>query len=124
MVTGARAWYQRDRMMMPLPEAVERSTRQWRSETDMVVGFVDDCLVFDSEAMTPSQEMLEGFNAWAEDRGHRTWNDKTFASRFGGHELARKAKVGQARKRIGSGNPKRVDRKSTRLTSSHLVLSY
>jgi len=108
MVTGARAWYQRDRMMMPLPEAVERSTRQWRSETDMVVGFVDDCLVFDSEAMTPSQEMLEGFNAWAEDRGHRTWNDKTFASRFGGHELARKAKVGQARKRIGSGNPKRV----------------
>lgn len=108
MVAGAQEWYRRDRMMLPIPGAVEKSTRAWRSETDMVVGFCDDCLVFEPEAMTPSQEMLEAFNAWAEDKGHRSWNDKTFASRFGGHEIARKAKVGQARKRIGSGNPKRV----------------
>jgi P4 family phage/plasmid primase-like protien len=108
MIEGARAWYARDRMMMPMPGAVEKSTRQWRSETDMIVGFADDLLIFDSEGITSSQEMLEAFNSWAEDRGHRTWNDKTFASRFGGHEIARKAKVGQARKRIGAGNPKRV----------------
>lgn len=108
MVTGARAWYARERMMMPLPDAVERSTRSWRSETDMIVGFADDLLVFEPEAVTTSQDMLEAFNLWAEDRGHRSWNDKTFASRFGAHEIARKAKVGQARKRIGAGNPKRV----------------
>lgn len=108
MVDGARAWYQRDRMMLPIPEAVERSTRQWRSETDMVVGFADDLLIFEPDAVTLSQDLLEAFNQWAEEKGHRTWNDKTFASRFGGHEIARKAKVGQARKRIGGGNPKRV----------------
>jgi len=108
MVAGARAWYARERMMMPLPDAVEKSTRQWRSETDMIVGFADDVLLFEPEGVTPSQEMLDAFNAWAEERGHRTWNDKTFASRFGAHEIARKAKVGQSRKRIGSGNPKRV----------------
>lgn len=108
MVDGAREWYARDRMMLPMPAAVEKSTRQWRSETDMIVGFSDDLLIFEPEGVTPSQEMLEAFNSWAEDRGHRTWNDKTFASRFGAHEIARKAKVGQARKRIGSGNPKRV----------------
>lgn len=97
MVAGAKAWYERGRMMLPAPELVERETREWRAETDLILGFADDCLRFSPEAFTQTQEMLAAFNEWASERGHRPWNDRTFASRFGGHDIATAAKVKQGR---------------------------
>jgi putative DNA primase/helicase len=101
MAAGARAWYARGKMMLPLPDRVERETRDWRSETDLILGFADDCLRFDGEAFTQTQDMLAAFNDWAGDRGHRPWNDRTFASRFGSHDMVRGARVEQGRTRIG-----------------------
>lgn len=101
MVRGAQAWYARGRMMLPVPERVEKETRDWRSETDLILGFCDDLLRFDPEAFTQTSEMLSAFNDWAGDRGHRPWNDRTFASRFGSHDVVRGAKVAQGRFRVG-----------------------
>ena len=97
MVAGARAWYERGRMMLPVPERVERETREWRAETDLILGFSDECLTFEKEAFTQTQDMLKAFNDWSGERGHRPWNDRTFASRFGAHDMVRAAKVQQGR---------------------------
>lgn len=101
MVAGARAWYERGRMMLPMPERVERETREWRAETDLVLGFADECLKFVPDAFTQTQEMLKTFNEWAAERGHRPWNDRTFTSRFGSHDVVRAAKVQQGRFSVG-----------------------
>jgi len=101
MVEGARAWYARGRMMLPVPEQVERETRDWRAETDLILGFADECLRFEQGAFTQTQSMLKAFNDWAGERGHRPWNDRTFASRFGSHDIVRAAKVQQGRFSVG-----------------------
>lgn len=97
MVAGAQAWYARGRMMLPTPERVEKETRDWRAETDLILGFTDDCLRFEQGAFTQTQDMLKAFNDWSGERGHRPWNDRTFASRFGAHDMVRAAKVHQGR---------------------------
>lgn len=101
MVEGAKRFYARGRMMLPMPEMIERETREWRSETDLVLGFADECLTFDPGAFTPTREMLEAFNTWAGERGHRPWNDRTFASRFSNHDVIAGAKVKQGRFSVG-----------------------
>lgn len=97
MAEGAREWYARDRMMLPHPERVQADTREWRSETDLILGFADECLRFDPDAFTQTKDMLGAFNEWAAERGHRPWNDRTFATRFGDHDTVRGAKVKQGR---------------------------
>jgi P4 family phage/plasmid primase-like protien len=101
MAEGAHAFYARGKMMLPLPEMVESETREWRRETDLVLGFADECLRFDREVFTATRDMLAAFNEWAGERGHRPWNDRTFASRFANHDVVAGAKVKQGRFSIG-----------------------
>lgn len=98
MVEGARKWYALDRMMPPLPESVVASTRRWRAETDLVLAFADECLVFTRDAFVPTKVMLDTFNAFLDDRGHRPWNDKTLAGRLGSHEAVKAHDVQLGRK--------------------------
>ncbi len=97
MAEGAREWYARGRMMLETPPRVEKETRDWRSETDLILGFTDECLRFTPDGFVQTQEMLKVFNDWADGRGHRPWNDRTFATRFGSHDIVRGAKVAQGR---------------------------
>lgn len=101
MAEGAREWYGRGRMMLPHPGRVEKETREWRAETDLILGFSDECLRFQAEAFTQTREMLTAFNEWIVERGHRPWNDRTFATRFGDHDTIRGAKVKQGRFSVG-----------------------
>jgi putative DNA primase/helicase len=97
MAEGAREWYRRGRMMLQHPERVERETREWRAETDLILGFSDECLRYDRDAFTQTRDMLTAFNEWIGERGHRPWNDRTFATRFGDHDTVRGHKVRQGR---------------------------
>jgi len=100
MVDGARAWYARDRMMLDIPRRVEDDTQSWRSETDLILGFTADVLTLDPGAFIPAQELLAAFNEWSAERGHRPWNDKTFASRFGAHDTIKAKKIQAGRKYV------------------------
>ena len=100
-VAGAQAWYARGRMMLETPAGVERETRKWRAETDLILGFADECLIFTPDEYVITQDMLTAFNTWAEVRGHRPWNDRTFATRFGTHDTVKGARVEATRVRAG-----------------------
>lgn len=85
LVAGATAWYEADKVMPPLPERVQADTRAWRAESDLIVAYLDERIIFDTNAHIMSAELLDDFNEWITRRGHRTWSDRTFAARFGGH---------------------------------------
>jgi P4 family phage/plasmid primase-like protien len=86
MVDGARAWYDLGRVMPPLPARVETDTRDWRTESDQVLAYLDDRLRFDRDRHVMATDLLADLNDWLDDRGHRPWSDKTLAARFGDHE--------------------------------------
>lgn len=104
VVEGAQRWFERGRVMLPVPERVEKDTLGWRSETDLIMGFAIEALRFCDEGRTPSSEMLERFNKWTENQGHKPWTDKTFSARFAAHDLVKKNRVEKRRVRNNGAN--------------------
>jgi P4 family phage/plasmid primase-like protien len=86
LVAGAQAWYAAGKVMPPLPERVEADTQAWRADSDLIVGYIGERLMFDADRHISSRELLDDFNEWLGHRGHRPWSDSTLASRFGGHD--------------------------------------
>lgn len=85
-VEGARKWYASGQIMAAPPVRVERDTLEWRKESDLILSFIGDCLKFDWNSHVLAKELHEVFNKYLADKGHREWTDRTFVSRFGGHD--------------------------------------
>lgn len=100
LVEGAQGFYARGRMMLDPPARVEADTLAWRADSDQVIGFAGDCLEFDPEAWTSTEDMLRAFNGWLESTGHRPWNAMTLGTRMVGHDVMTSNHVDQARKTV------------------------
>lgn len=100
LVEGAQEFYSRGRMMLEPPERVQADTLAWRAESDQVVGFATECLEFDREAWTSTEDMLKAFNSWLESTGHRPWNAMTLGTRMAGHAILTTHHVDQVRKTV------------------------
>lgn len=98
MVAGAQRWYDLATIMPPAPEKVMADTKAWRMESDPILHFIDDHMTFDYDSHVISPELRDVFNAFLRERGGKEWGDKTFAARFGGHDLVAQHNV--ERKRI------------------------
>ena len=66
-VKGCLKW-QKDRGLS-IPSAVEKSTAAYRQESDPLVTFIEDCLVFNSNAWTPWCDLWNTYNTYAADSG-------------------------------------------------------
>jgi putative DNA primase/helicase len=86
MVAGAVKWYENDRVMPDIPERIAADTLEWRKESDQVLSFMDEYLVWDPDRCIATMDLLDEVNAWLKARGHHTWSDKTLAARFGDHD--------------------------------------
>ncbi|HXT90115.1 MAG TPA: phage/plasmid primase, P4 family [Trebonia sp.] len=107
LVEGARRWYQAGRVMPRPPEQVETDTRAWRAESDQILGYWADRIEPMPGAHVMARDLFDDFNAWLSTHGHQKWSDKTFVSRFGGHdETARHRLVRkQIRRQEGLSRP-------------------
>lgn len=103
MVAGAQRWYDLALVMPEPPEQVTADTRAWRMESDPILHFIDDHLAFDYDSHVVSPELREVFNAFLREKGGKEWGDKTFAARFGGHDLVSQHNVERRRIRRQSG---------------------
>lgn len=103
MVDGARKWYAAGRVMPQPPASVQRDTRAWRKESDLIMAYVDDQLVLDPGGHVMSTELLANFNDWLKSRGHPPWTDRTFGGRFGGHDEMAAHRVEKKRTRPADG---------------------
>lgn len=98
LVRGARRWYEAKRVMPPHPETVVADTTKWRAECDLILAYWMERIEADPDSHVLSSDLLSDFNSWLESRGHPRWSDKTFGSRFEGHD--RSAISGVSRRKI------------------------
>jgi putative DNA primase/helicase len=104
MIRGARRWYAKGRVVGDvLPKRVQRDTLEWRKEADLVLGYIDDNLRFDSNSHVLTMDLLDDINRWLVDRGHHKWSDKTLVARFGEHDEVVRNRVRRDRARKGEG---------------------
>lgn len=87
VVEGARRWFAKHKQFPPLPPKVEADTLEWRKDTDLVLGYADEHLRFDPDAVVLTTDLFEHFNAWLRGRGQAEWGDTTLTRRFGEHTL-------------------------------------
>jgi len=85
MVEGARRWYAAGKVMPPLPERIELDTLEWRKESDMVLAYIGEHLVFDPQRHVRTADLTTEVNRWLRAKEMHVWNDKTVAARFGSH---------------------------------------
>ena len=107
VVEGARRWYAMGTIMPPLPDRVEKDTEEWRRASDLILAYTKDRLEFDPDSHVIARELFADFNAYIKDKGQREWSDKTFVSRFGGHDLMTQNPVDRRRikKQAGLSRP-------------------
>lgn len=103
LVEGARRWYAGGKVMPAPPAVVMRDSRTWRGESDLITAYLDDRIVVDPASHVLSVEMFDDFNTWLKERGHVAWSDKTFASRFEGHETITTGRIERKKIRARSG---------------------
>jgi hypothetical protein len=85
LVAGAVQWY-RDSQVMPAdPLCVLEATQRWRRNSDLLLRYIDDCVVFDSASHVVATELFAHFNLWLKNSGHREWSDQSFSNRLGQH---------------------------------------
>ena len=85
VVRGAVDWY-RNGCVLPLaPANVAADTRAWREDSDAILGYITENLVFDDDWHVMSTDLLNDFNHWLKARGHREWSDQTLGGRLKDH---------------------------------------
>jgi P4 family phage/plasmid primase-like protien len=84
LVDGAVKWFAAGRITT-IPRLVSEDTRAWRGESDVVLAFLDDRIVFEPESHVMASDLLTVLNSWLTEREHHKWSDKLLANRFGDH---------------------------------------
>jgi len=89
LVAGGVRWYQAEKVMPALPARVQADIEEWRGETDLILRFIGEHLVFDDMRAVLVTELYDGFIAWLKAGGFATLNVRTFTPRFGKHPLVK-----------------------------------
>jgi P4 family phage/plasmid primase-like protien len=84
IVAGAVRWYADG--FPELPARVVADTDAWRLEGDLILQFAGERLEFGQEHHCASADLFQAFGQWLTPTGHKPWTNKTFHSRFGGHD--------------------------------------
>lgn len=85
LVEGAVRCYQDGQRMPDDPQSVQQATQRWRGNADLLLRYIRDRLVFDTEAQVMATELFEDFRQWLSASGHTPWSDQTFSARFSQH---------------------------------------
>lgn len=99
LIEGAVRWYQNDRQMPDDPPSVRQATQGWRSNSDVLLRFIGERLVFDPQAQVVATDLFEDFNHWLQGNGHKPWSDQSFSARLAQHGEAVANGVGKKRSR-------------------------
>jgi putative DNA primase/helicase len=87
VVDGARRWYQAGQAIPDAPSRVDKDTRAWRGDADLLLAFMDEGHIeLDPEGGVLANELLHVFNRWLVSRGQSQWSANTFSTRLSGHE--------------------------------------
>ena len=86
LIAGAVKWYRNKQVMPPDPVSVRDATQAWRRTSDLLLRYMDACLVFDDQSHVMATELFEDFTQWLKESGHHPWSDQSLSSRLGQHD--------------------------------------
>lgn len=104
LVSGARDWYAsgRDLRSLAVPECVEAATRKWRTDSDLILLFMDETVRPAAGSWIATQDLYWSYRKWSISRGFHPMSISTFVAKVAEHpELPagvtkRQIKVGTA----------------------------
>jgi len=99
LIDGAVKWYQAHRRLPDDPPSVVQATALWRRNSDVLLRYIDERLVFDPQSQVVATELFADFNDWLQANGHRPWSDQSFSARFAQHGEAIANEVAKKRSR-------------------------
>jgi putative DNA primase/helicase len=78
MVRGCLEWQEKG---LGLPRAVEEATLEYRSESDLLNEFIEECCVLASELCVSSASLWDEYEKWARGQGQSSLQRRAFAGR-------------------------------------------
>jgi len=103
VVEGAMRWYVSPQTALLPTAKVKADTADWRSGSDRILGYWNEFLIGDPDAMVSCAELLEHFNDWLKGNGHHQLAVETFMPKFAGHNETRRNNVERTRIRGRKG---------------------
>ena len=79
-VRGCLAWQEEG--LDPVPDCVKTATEEYRSEQDVLGGFLTERCILRTDLQCPSTDLFTAYQAWAEANGEGKLNQTAFASRL------------------------------------------
>jgi putative DNA primase/helicase len=76
-VEGCLAWQKEG---LEKPEEVERATRDYRADSDILGGFISDCCIINPPAKCRSTELYNRYQKWCGDNGEEYIKFRTFGA--------------------------------------------
>jgi putative DNA primase/helicase len=102
-VIGAIAYYASPAEALIPTDQIADDTRQWRAETDRILGYWGDRLIPDQQGKIHVVDLLADFNLWLVRNGHREWSKENFGPRFEEHQETKRHNVVRSRIRNPDG---------------------
>lgn len=99
VVRGGLEWRRKG---LEAPEEVRRATNAYRSEMDVLAGFIEECCILRHDAMTYAKTLYIEYKDWCETNGERIETQRRFGMRLTERGLERK-KVGGVFRWYGIG---------------------
>jgi putative DNA primase/helicase len=72
------------------PDSVRAAVKQWRADSDDLLRFVAEEMVFEPDGFVSRTDMYEAFSAWLRRGGQKGLSAKKFAQRMAAHSILRK----------------------------------
>lgn len=86
ILSGARAWYEKG-PEEDAPSSVEIAVQRWREESDDLLRFIAQEMVWDPDGWVARSDMYEAFAGWLRQGGQKALSVKTFGMRMGAHSI-------------------------------------
>jgi putative DNA primase/helicase len=80
VVEGARRWYEKG--LKPFPKAIEEMRGEWRTSSDVIGQFVEECCYVDKNEEDRAGLLYVAFKLWAEENGHYVFSGTAFGNRL------------------------------------------
>ena len=80
---------------LPMPEAVEDATDEYRQREDWLENFLSECCVMEPDARAPAGELYQTYREWAQRNGDYVRRDVEFSGAMAGRGFPKKTPAGR-----------------------------
>ncbi len=81
-IKGAVSWWNKGKPDLREPKIVTDAVNRYRSDSDILAQFVDECCERAAEVTTPLKRIYADYKKWATEKGLKPWSDRSLSSQL------------------------------------------